>query len=657
MSTKTLRKRIALATVVALGAGVLSLVSTTAAQASSNSASGTVGPAAAAGVLNIGTKTPSNGAATTSANAFDNASLGLLSVGDLGSTTTAATTQTAALLSSGALVVYTTVGVTGSNRTAVITVTGGTIVSGTFAAATTSTAPAPGGDTSMLQSFNSGRTTVVTSRTAASAGTSGYNAVAYAILPNAGATQMIVQMYTAGDVAYTASQFLGTPSLGTLAGQITVTVGATSTSGTVSATQSAIYYTAVGASSATADTTSPITGQPYVGSTAYSVTQGAVARIRDAYTAAIGSGALIQATATNGAFVSLAIGANNTVPTASSAYVTSDGTSIYYGINVKATVSTASSTAVTVTVNGTPIGTKTFNFYGKVAKVTLSNAGNGVRTTTSGTTMTAPGNYATVALADSAGNTLYLGSAAMGNPNATSAYNLLSTGLTSDALTTGVSLGATKNSPGDGTPTSAGSVLFTCSAAVNVSGQLVVDYTNIDGSVVTSNALPASCSGSPYTYTAAFDKSTYKPGDIATLSVTFKDSAGALAADVYTLNADGSVASTALSASGATPSITASNLTPTSGTSTNAATTTDVTTNGVVKYVFTVGTTTGAYQALVNFPNVRSASGQAVVNVPYTIADGSTSLNDVLKGIVALIASINKQIAALAKLVAPAKKK
>jgi len=36
----------------------------------------------------------------------------------------------------------------------------------------------------------------------------------------------------------------------------------------------------------------------------------------------------------------------------------------------------------------------------------------------------------------------------------------------------------------------------------------------------------------------------------------------------------------------------------------------------------------------------------------YTIADGSTSLNDVLKGIVSLIASINKQIAALAKLVA-----
>ena len=43
-----------------------------------------------------------------------------------------------------------------------------------------------------------------------------------------------------------------------------------------------------------------------------------------------------------------------------------------------------------------------------------------------------------------------------------------------------------------------------------------------------------------------------------------------------------------------------------------------------------------------------SGSAQTVA---YSIADGSTSLNDVLKGIVSLIASINKQIAALAKLV------
>jgi hypothetical protein len=55
-------------------------------------------------------------------------------------------------------------------------------------------------------------------------------------------------------------------------------------------------------------------------------------------------------------------------------------------------------------------------------------------------------------------------------------------------------------------------------------------------------------------------------------------------------------------------------------------------------------------QLLVSFPTVNAADG-ANQTVTYTIKSGQTSLNDVLKGIVSLIASINKQIAALAKLV------
>jgi len=47
MSTKTLRKRIALATVAALGAGVLSLVSTTTANAASTQGSTSLNPTAA----------------------------------------------------------------------------------------------------------------------------------------------------------------------------------------------------------------------------------------------------------------------------------------------------------------------------------------------------------------------------------------------------------------------------------------------------------------------------------------------------------------------------------------------------------------------------------------------------------------------------------
>jgi len=72
--------------------------------------------------------------------------------------------------------------------------------------------------------------------------------------------------------------------------------------------------------------------------------------------------------------------------------------------------------------------------------------------------------------------------------------------------------------------------------------------------------------------------------------------------------------------------------------------------DGTKTFQFVMGTTEGSYVAIVDAPSVDAADG-AKQTVAYTIASGSTSLNDVLKGIVSLIASINKQIAALAKLV------
>jgi len=226
--------------------------------------------------------------------------------------------------------------------------------------------------------------------------------------------------------------------------------------------------------------------------------------------------------------------------------------------------------------------------------------------------------------------------------------------------TTGVTSTITNALPGaaalaaGGFSTSAGYVAWGCNPT-NSSGQLAVDYTNLDGTVVTSNSVPVTCTGAPYSFSAAFDKSTYAPGDIATLTVTFKDSTGALAADVYTLDDLGAVASSAISGSGAAnlATITASQMTAVGGTSsTNVGSATDVTTNGVIKYKLVVGTTTGSYQAIVAFPSVTTDTA----TLAYKIADGATSLNDVLKGIVALIASINKQIAALAKLVTAKKK-
>jgi hypothetical protein len=75
--------------------------------------------------------------------------------------------------------------------------------------------------------------------------------------------------------------------------------------------------------------------------------------------------------------------------------------------------------------------------------------------------------------------------------------------------------------------------------------------------------------------------------------------------------------------------------------------------NGQLVYKYSVGATAGitpgAYQASVSFPTVNSANGAAQA-VGYTITAGAGVSNaDVLKAIVSLIASINKQIAALQK--------
>jgi len=129
MSTKTVTKRVALATVVALGAGVLSLVSVTSATAASNNViTAASNPALGINTLNIANLQSTTGAgALISSNTVANAkSFGLLAISDLAGGTTAGLTQTATLLSNGTLSVYESV--SGVQYDA-ITVTGGTISS------------------------------------------------------------------------------------------------------------------------------------------------------------------------------------------------------------------------------------------------------------------------------------------------------------------------------------------------------------------------------------------------------------------------------------------------------------------------------------------------------------------------------------------------
>ena len=598
MSTKTVTKRVALATVVALGAGVLSLVSVTSASATAAGNNNTFGvtnttiPDAAAGTMNIATVGSTTGAAIPGTVAVGNngdaRSLGLLSWGDVTGGSSSGTTQTATILNTGAIVLYTT-----ATTGALWSVTGGVI-------------SAVGGTTLVGGALTSAAT---------SPATAAYSSVV--VKPNSGVTSFTVSMYNAGGFSGDGASALlagtETDTL-TLKGKVTVTVGASAVSGVVSAANSGVWYTGVlnstGLTSDSATLSNP--GVATTGADLY-----ANIRIRDAYGAALSGAGLLQASATNGALVNLGTSApaGGTQSTAFVA-IASGATADNYVLDVEAPATAPVSTVVTITYNGTVIGTKSFNFYGTyVAKISLSSAKNG-KTGGTGT--------ATIAYADAAGNTLY------------------PTTITQDAASygNGVITNVALTTP----PTSApvkGAITFTCGSN-NGTANIDVKYTNSDGSVITSNALPVTCSGTAATYTASYDKSSYNIGDIATLTVTFKDAKGALANDVDTLTA------------AVAPTVSTAGVQVLSG-----PTATDALTNGVIKYTYTVGnatSATGTFTNAISFPTpdaVAKAAGLATgpATATLTINSSGTSLNDVLKGIVSLIASINKQIAALAKLV------
>jgi hypothetical protein len=174
--------------------------------------------------------------------------------------------------------------------------------------------------------------------------------------------------------------------------------------------------------------------------------------------------------------------------------------------------------------------------------------------------------------------------------------------------------------------------------------KMIIEKCNHAGKPVVTAPVTVICGAAADTYTASWDKASYKQGDIAKLTVSFKDIFGAPA------NSQSAV--TALVSSLSNEVISTPMMTRVGSTSTAALNTDE---NGNLVYTYSVGTPTGvtpgAYQASVSFPTVNSAKGEAQA-VAYTIAsDGSVTNADVLKSIVSLIASINKQIQALQKLI------
>jgi hypothetical protein len=595
MSTKTVTKRVALATVVALGAGVLSLVSVTSAHAAANPAlSATSNVGAANSYLNVAIVSSKTGAPSAASVALAT-SVGLVTWGDIYGTLTAQIGATATALTNGAVTLYSQ---QANNQGNLYTVTNGTIQSNPL-------------NLQVNGSLSSAATGSAIGGTAEEV---------FTVKPINSALPTVVSLYVDTTANETATALLGgtyTSANTSLKATTTITWVAAATTGTVSAAKSGVWYTGTtNAGGQSQGLTSDSVTLSSPGALGVSGDGYANIRVRDAYGNAVSGPGLLQASATNGAIVNLG-NSTSALPgagTASTAFaaILGSGSPDNYLLDVEAPTSAPVNTVVTVTYNGTVIGTKSYSFGGNIAKITLSSPKN-LKTNGNGT--------ATISFADAAGNVVY----------PTSSQYAADASTFNSVLT-----GATLSTP----PVSGvvGKVTITCGAN-NGSANLAVKYTNTDGSVIVSNALPVTCSGAPATYSAAYDKTSYNPGDIATLSVTFKDTKGALANDIDTLTTY------------VAPTVSTAGVTVISG-----PTAGDATTNGVIKYTYAVGTTSGTFTNTVSFATpdaTAKANGLSTgpATATLTINSSGTSLNDVLKGIVSLIASINKQIAALAKLV------
>ena len=350
---------------------------------------------------------------------------------------------------------------------------------------------------------------------------------------------------------------------------------------------------------------------------------------KNGYNAALPATTTWVASATNGAKVlfgtSSAIEASTTARgTLSSASTTAAGTNVYVRVT-PADRAAGGTTTVTVTADGTSVLSKTLTFLPEATKLVVVknltgslSAGEGAflyeLQTAAGAAV--PGSLAirpltldprvtsVTAIKDasiqpavpgSTVNTVATATALLGSATGTTKY-----GISKFACNTGSTSGSTKVTLRHTTP---------------------VTEANIDTEVTLS------CAGGVATYTVSTDKAAYKIGEVATITVTAKDSTGAAVSDFTTMpTAD------ALSVGG--------------GTLIKNTATTDAFSGGVKTYQAQM-TTAGSF----NVASTISGSVTKSATTGYSISGGDASNAEVLKSIVALIASINKQIQALQKLI------
>ena len=569
MSTKTMKQRIALVAVSALTAGLFSVVSTPVANAADITADGTV---AEANLLVSGSVCVATSAAGTAPLALDGTA-------DATPFETTATGKVLTVPLGGSLDV--TVG-----DTDIVTINGPLAVINLFTDAVDLA----------VQTIVNGKVTVTADA--------------------AGDTIFTVNAVGLG----TATMHVGTAAgaVSTLANTITVNIVAACSATSFSASKSSVSASIDGtlATAATANVDAAVTAG--AGDNIYVLVDG-----DNAYDSNLLTGTYMVS-ATNGALVSISQTAG-AAPLKGSGSVITDSTDADGSIMIRvspASEATGGTTVLTVTHNAVAVTTKTLTFLGEATKITAVATSGTVSTTGNGST-----GLIVFTLQDAAGRSVP-GDISLDSLTAsarTPAITEAKDATISAAVPANVTAAAAAfPAPG----TTSGVEGFDCTTVGGTgSTKLTLKHTQaITGASITTT-VDARCAGGVATYTVSTDKAVYAIGEIATITITAKDSTGAAVSDATTVGANDIV-----SFGG--------------GTMVRASLAADLFTDGSRTYK-AQATTAGKFNTVVSISGSTTTSATA----SYTVTGGDSSNADVLKAIVSLIASINKQIQALQKLI------
>jgi hypothetical protein len=433
-------------------------------------------------------------------------------------------------------------------------------------------------------------------------------------------TTMTVSAYKGASVT------VASPTNGTLLGQWVITIVASGSAGVFSAGDSNVstqVQQVKGIACTAAATFDDVA----------SIVNGSTACIhvnpKDIYGTAVTTGT-ITASATNSAKVLVSAANAAAGFLAAAPFSSAPSAANLYVVVIPATAGVGQTTTVTLTWNGVVIGTKNITFQGDIAKLTFVAASSKTNYKNGSTAIVADGGLLAVA---------YVATDALGQ-----AVTLTAGPTISDA--TGAMTPAVLNNTNNGVigvlQTAAlgggASAVTIASNALVGAGTFRIKLTNAAGVDIKSDVINATVSTGAATFTAAWDKASYSPGEIAVLTVTAKDSGGRGVAQgvafgtnaAITINTDGFTSLTVACDTLSTQTVKG--------------------TDGSRTCNYAVKNTAGAYAYSVSVP---TSSAQSAIGGTLKINADTTAVSnaDVLKSIVALIASINKQIQALQKLI------